>query len=151
MAISFGSRLGKSAASLALLMAVAITRVPARRRLLAAIADDGQLARVPAVYTAVLAEQPTGETATLPDNDRLLEIAASSGVHVTSAIREAVDTGRWDDWVQHANDAAIGRPIGDTGVTLRYVPTVLVNGRQLEIREDGTDLQRLLAAIDSTR
>lgn len=117
--------------------------------LLAAIADSGQLERVPAVYSGVLAAQPDDETRPLPDNAQLLTIAADNGVTVTSDLREAVEDGRWDAWVQHVNDEATGQPIGDSGVTLQYVPTVLVNNTQLEIREDGTDLQRLQQLIEA--
>ncbi|GAA4181385.1 DsbA family protein [Gryllotalpicola koreensis] len=119
--------------------------------LLAAIADSGQLARVPAVYSAVLAAQPADEAAPLPDNHRLLAIAESAGAQIPDPVREAVVAGRWNSWVQQANDAAIGREIGSTGVVLQYVPTVLVGGRQVGIREDGTDLQRLQEAISTAR
>lgn len=117
--------------------------------LLAAVADGGQLDRVPAVYTGILEAQPDDETQPLPDNAQLLVIAARSGVTVTSDLRNAVESGRWDAWVQHVNDEAIGQPIGDSGVTLQYVPTVLVGNTQLEIREDGTDLQRLQQLIEA--
>jgi protein-disulfide isomerase len=119
--------------------------------LLAAIADSGQLARIPAVYSAVLEAQPADEETPLPDNARLLAIAGSAGAQISDSIRDAVATGRWNSWVQHVNDAAMGHEIGATGVVLQYVPTVLVDGTPFEVREDGTDLQRLQHAIDAAR
>lgn len=119
--------------------------------LLAAVADGGQLDRVTAVYNGILEAQPDDETAPLPDNAKLLSIAAANGVHISEELRDAVESGRWDTWVQHVNDLAIGQPIGDSGVTLQYVPTVMVGDQQLEIREDGTDLQRLQEMIAAAR
>jgi protein-disulfide isomerase len=120
--------------------------------LLAAIADSGQLARVPAVYSGILKAQPAeGTNIAMPDDAALLRIAADNGVHVTSAIKTAVKNRSWDAWVQRANDQAIGKAIGDSGVVLQGVPTVLVNDTQLMVQEDGTDLSRLQGLITAAK
>jgi protein-disulfide isomerase len=115
--------------------------------LLAAIADSGQVDRVPAVYGAILEAQPRDAAGPAPTDFALLEIASAQGVRLSAELRDAVESGRWNEWVQRANDAASSRTLGRTGTPLRYVPTVLVEGRQFEVRDDGTDVARLEAAI----
>lgn len=116
--------------------------------LLAVAADHGDVDLVPAIYSAAIAEQAPTLDDPMPDDDELIALAEGAGLTVDDTVREDIVGQRWRDWVQAVNDRAVGAPVGDTGVNLTGVPTLVVGDVVFEILEDGTDLLRLQKLLD---
>ncbi|GAA1467100.1 DsbA family protein [Microbacterium thalassium] len=111
--------------------------------LLFAAADAGETDAVPALY-ALIQENQVDETGA-PSDEELLTYAAEAGV--TADLSTALTGDEYIDLARAANDYWLGREIPGTGEALQYVPSVAVDGAFFEVREDGTDLTRLEAAI----
>ncbi|WP_165310656.1 thioredoxin domain-containing protein [Microbacterium protaetiae] len=109
---------------------------------IAAVADAGEGAAIPAFYALLQKNQPT-DAGALGDDD-IIALAAHAGV--TADIRDAVETQRFGDWVQASNDHWLGTTIDGTAQVVQGVPVLVVDGTVFDIQDTNAD--RLQAAVD---
>lgn len=110
--------------------------------LLALTADAGELDTVLPLYALLQANQVDADGA--PTDDALLDFAAEAGVEADLA--DGVEGQTMGTWVQESNDHWLGEVVGsDTAVD--HVPLLVVDGTTFEIREDGTDGERLREVV----
>ncbi|MCR2783657.1 MULTISPECIES: DsbA family protein [unclassified Microbacterium] len=110
--------------------------------LLALTADAGELDAVLPLYSLLQANQVDADGA--PTDDALLDFAAEAGVEADLA--DGVKGQTMGMWVQASNDHWLGEVVAsDTAVD--HVPLLVVDGTTFEIREDGTDGERLREVV----
>lgn len=110
---------------------------------LAAVLDAGEGDRLPTFYALLQAHQVTQDGA--PADEQIIELAAEAGV--TADISEAVTTQRFAAWATASNDHWLGRTIDGTERVVEGVPILVIGGQVFEIRDDGTDAERVRAAV----
>lgn len=110
---------------------------------LAAVADAGESDRLPAFYALLQENQVTEAGA--PTDERIIELAAEAGVQAD--ISDAVTTQRFGAWATASNDHWMGRTIAGTEKVVQGVPILVIDGEPLDIREDGTDAERVRDAV----
>lgn len=112
--------------------------------LLAVASDHGHTDLIPAIYSAIVEKQPDTADGAMPTTDEMIAIAEGKGLTVDAAMRAEIENGRFNEWVKKINDTATANPL-PSGDSFVGVPTLIIDGSAFDIREDGTDLERLQA------
>lgn len=110
---------------------------------LAAVVDAGEADRLPAFY-ALLQEHQVTQDGALAD-EQIIALAAEAGVQAD--ISDAVTDQRFASWATASNDHWLGRTIDGTEQVVQGVPILVIDGTPFEIREDGTDGERVREAV----
>jgi len=110
---------------------------------IAAVADAGEGASIPAFYALLQKNQPN-EAGAASDDD-IIALAQKAGV--TSDISAAVTSQQYGDWVRASNDHWLGATIGGTSQVVQGVPVLVVDRAVFDIADGNAD--RLQAAVDA--
>lgn len=114
--------------------------------LLGLTADAGEYDALLPLYALLQANQVDADGA--PTDDDLLAFAEAAGV--TADLGEGVRDRTMAAWVQESNDHWLQAVVG-SDTTVDHVPLLVVDGITFDIREDGTDADRLRAAVEAAK
>lgn len=97
---------------------------------------------------SMLRNQPATDSAGMT-NAELADVAIAAGATDPRAMRECIESGRYEAWAQEATARAVSTELGDTGAPLSG-PTVLVNGEQyVGALDDPKDFAQFVLTLDS--